>query len=195
MTTDEELLSWQIAAARQLTQPRLASKPSSSIEAGVDSDRENRPFQAIEVERSIRTLERKRRHQLLAQLPTTARAIKSQFPPLADAFIRGHHFNGLWAVQDDAIAFAQWLRLHETVPLWIRQLARWESLTLMFRRYPYCLRISHFQYDFGRWFRRGQCPSKPPSRGFTVVLTFRANTLGMPHWILYRQKSSNKVID
>ncbi len=191
MTIDEELLSWQIAAARRLTQRRLASTPATSNGACTDSTWENQPFCTIEIERSLKTLERKRRHQLQSQLPKTARAMRNQFPLLANAFIHGHHFNGLWAVHDDAIAFSQWLRVHETIPMWIRQLAQWESLSVLFHRYRYCLRISHFAYEFDRWLAPRQCPPKPPNRSCLIVLTIRANTVGFSHWPLYRNRTKN----
>ena len=126
---------------------------------------------SAEIQRSRQVLVSKRLSQLASMLPNTAEILGVEFRSFALEYISATHINGEHAIQRDAVLFARWLFEQESIDLWKRERAVWESLHWMWylRRYSLC--FFRFRYDFA--FRKGV-----PKTKFHFWCVYRIGSLG-----------------
>lgn len=81
-----------------------------------------------QLRRSRTTLLRKRISQTRRLMPHTVRVLGERYRASFGEFAASHHFRGFEAPLFDALYFGQWLCQRQELPVWVGDLARWESL-------------------------------------------------------------------
>lgn len=184
------LMETQRALAKLLTdssllEEYLAKRSSTKSHPGVNhaldvNDEVVNKIASIELRRSAETLLRKRKSQTRSLLPFTATALGREYGRLFRTFSVGHHFNGLDAIDRDALTFSEWISDGNQVEPWKSELARWEALPIRWRSSVYRIKLERFHYNFDNWISQGASVEKPPVRTIGFVFSWRFKNLGKP---------------
>lgn len=136
-----------MASLKEL-QRALAARLTSS-DASLDKERTPAllaDFDADELDQSRETLIRKRLGQIATLMPRTRRALGVDYDRLCRLFIDQHHFQGIQALQLDAIHFARWLNVQKEIEPWKLDTAAWEGLRLQWMMCSGFVRIRRFRH-------------------------------------------------
>ena len=106
-------------------------------------------FDALELQQSRETLVRKRLGQIANLMPKTRRDLGSEYERLCRTFIDEHHFQGLHAIQLDAIHFARWLKTQATVEPKTLDISSFEALRIQWMISSFFIAIRRFKYHLG----------------------------------------------
>jgi hypothetical protein len=179
----QRLEDLQQALARVLTDAKLRrqfleSGDTTNASATASSLQSLQGVSGQEIERAATTLYRKRRSQTKSLLPITCQALGEAYPRLFRTYVEQHHFNGLDAIQRDALEFVRWLSQEEAVAAWQVDLARWESFRIAWASQRRICQLVCLRHDIPAWVSQGCDTKSPPNKRSRWFFLWRLHHLG-----------------
>ena len=166
------LVEVQRALARLYTDEELRQRFfDDPAKVGVElqlSDRESAELQAMEdLPYFAQTLVKKRALVASHLLRRTARCLGSQFGALFQRYAPSYRPRGVRKHQGDAIQFASWLSENCQDPVWVREVARYESGWLEMWKADASLLVRSFSFHVDRIGQTGK-PTGGPMMGLWI---------------------------